>query len=274
MAQVLTREFLVFGTAAGQGNPAVAVLHGPAALEQRQQYARDRGTTCVFIDPVEDAEAAFVLDFYYPHARSPLCIHATVAAACLLAHDHPVTVTTAINGQHLQLHRKGEMYAVGLQRQQAPDVRITTSQLRALLGNQVLGFVTEARIASVGSPKLLVQVNDAGTLYRLEPDLAAIAAWSREHGVSGIYVYWVCSDGEVEGRNFNHLDPALEDSATGVAAGALSVLLGRGLHVCQGAAMGNPCLMATSIDGDSVSIGGHVRAGTVPTGLSPDFDLG
>ncbi|MFD2368090.1 PhzF family phenazine biosynthesis protein [Pseudoduganella sp. GCM10020061] len=253
------REFLCFGATAGHGNPALVVLQGPATIEQRQHYARDSGKTCVFVDPADDARAAYVLDFYYPHARSPLCVHASVAAARLLAHGQPVTVRTALHGQLLQLHRDGDMYAVALQRQQAPEVRVSRSQLRELLGNQVLGFVSEARVASVGSPKLLVQVNDAGTLYRLQPDLAAISAWSREHGVSGIYVYWVCSDGEVEGRNFNHLDPALEDSATGVAAGALSVLMERGLHVCQGAAMGNPCLMATSIDGDAVSIGGYVR---------------
>ncbi|HYE40721.1 MAG TPA: PhzF family phenazine biosynthesis protein [Ramlibacter sp.] len=271
MAQVLTHEFLCFGTAAGQGNPALTVLHGPAGSTERQQYAREHGKTCVFIDPIDGhADAAFVLDFYYPHARSPLCIHAAVAAARVLAEDGPVTVQTALNGQLLQLQRKDDMYAVRLQRQHAPEARISTSQLRELLGNQVLGFVTEAQVASVGSPKLLVQVNDAGTLYRLEPNLAAIAAWSREHRISGIYVYWVCSDGEVEGRNFNHLDPALEDSATGVAAGALSVMLGRGLHVCQGAAMGNPCLMVTSIDGDAVSIGGHVRSrGPSPEGTVP-----
>lgn len=260
MAQILTQAFLCFGTAAGKGNPAVAVLHGPAGFEQRLQYARERGKTCVFIDAIDDPDATFVLDFYYPHARSALCVHAAVAAAYMLAGEHPVTVKTALAGQALQLHGDGDMYAVRLQRQQAPEIGISKSQLRELLGSQVLGFVTEARVASVGSPKLLVQVNDAATLYRLKPDLAAIAAWNREHGISGIYAYWVCSDGELEGRNFNHLDPALEDSATGVAAGALTVLLGRGLHVCQGAALGNPCLMATSIEGDAISIGGYVRA--------------
>lgn len=268
MAQVLTQEFLCFGAAPGQGNPALTVLHGPTGIEQRQQFARESGKTCVFIDPIDDPQARYVLDFYYPHGRSPLCIHAAVASARLLVEQGPVTVQTALNGQLLQLQKNGEMYAASLQRQHAPELQVTTSQLRELLGNQLLGFVTEAKVESVGSPKLLVQVNDAGTLYRLQPDLAAIAAWSREHRMSGIYVYWVCSDGEVEGRNFNHLDPALEDSATGVAAGALSVLLGRGLHVCQGAALGNPCLMVTSIEGDAVSIGGHVRAvppqGTVP----------
>lgn len=255
---------MCFGATPGHGNPAVVILDGPAGPEQREQYARDSGKTCVFVDR---AEPYHILDFYYPHGRSPLCVHASVAAARLLAHDQPVTVKTALHGQVMQLHRDGDMYAVRLQRQQAPEVQVSTSQLREMLGNQMLGFVSEARVASVGSPKLLVQVNDAGTLYRLQPDLAAIAAWSREHGVSGIYVYWVCSDGEVEGRNFNHLDPALEDSATGVAAGALSVLMGRGLHVCQGAAQGNPCLIATSIDGDTVSIGGHVRSrGPSPQG--------
>lgn len=254
------REFHCFGAGTGKGNPALVVRQGPATQEARQQLARERGTTCVFVDPAPDTGAPFVLDFYYPHARSPLCIHAAVAAAALLANDGPVKARTAMRAQHLQLNRQGDNYSVTLQRQQPPEMRVDHAQLRALLGNEMLGFAGPASVASVGSPKLLVQVNDAGTLYRLQPDLAGIAAWSREHGISGIYVYWVCSEGEVEGRNFNHLDPGAEDNATGVAAGALTVLLGRGLRVCQGAAQGNPCLMVTSIAGDAVSIGGSVSA--------------
>ena len=264
MACVLTRmetpEATCFGVGDGHGNPAVVVLHGPADQQVRLQFARERGKTCVFVDASDDPAASHVLDFYYPHARSPLCVHAAVACASLLAADRPVTVKTALRGQLLQLGRLGESFAVTLQRQAAPEVEVDHARLRELLGNEMLGFAGPARIASVGSPKLLVQVNDAGTLYRLQPDLPGIAAWSREHGISGIYAYWVCSEGELEGRNFNHLDPAAEDSATGVAAGALTVLFGRGLRVCQGAAQGNPCMMVTSIDGDAVSIGGRVRA--------------
>lgn len=249
-----------FGVDDRHGNPASVVLRGPDGQQARQQFARERRQTCVFIDPSSDPSASRVLDFYYPHARSPLCLHAAVACASILASDGPVTVKTAMHGQYLELGRIGGSFAVTLQRQEAPDIDVDHAQLRALLGNEMLGFAGPARVASVGSPKLLVQVNDAGTLYRLQPDLAGIAAWSREHGISGIYAYWVCSEGELEGRNFNHLDPAAEDSATGVAAGALTVLLGRGLRVCQGAAQGNPCMMVTSIDGDAVSIGGRVRA--------------
>jgi predicted PhzF superfamily epimerase YddE/YHI9 len=71
-------------------------------------------------------------------------------------------------------------------------------------------------------------------------------------------VYGWCRrpDGAFEGRNFNHLDPALEDSATGVAAGALAVHLGRSLDLYQGAHLGQPCLLRTQLDGDRILVGG------------------
>lgn len=251
-------SFRCFGADASHGNPALVVLNGPAGPDQRQQYARGKAATCVFVDAASPPGADYLLDFYYPHARSPLCIHAAVAAAAMLARERNVRVKTAMRGQDLELRRSGDTYGVTLQRQQAPDVFIEPGDLRQLLGNPTLGFASVPRLASVGSPKLLVQVNDAGVLYRLQPDLAAISAWGREHGVNGLYVYWVCGDREVEGRNFNHLDPALEDAATGVAAGALTVHFGRSLRVRQGAAQGNPCLILTSIEGDTVTVGGRV----------------
>ena len=72
----------------------------------------------------------------------------------------------------------------------------------------------------------------------LAPDLARIAAWGKEAGVNGIYAWCRRDDGTFEGRNFNHLDPRLEDSATGVAAGALTALLGLGIRLRQGRATG------------------------------------
>ena len=250
--------FRCFGADPDHGNPALVVLHGPTGADERQQYARGNAATCVFVDDASPPGADCLLDFYYPHARSPLCIHAAVAAAALLVRERPLTVKTAMRGQDLELRRDGDNFGATLKRQPAPDVMIEPGDLRQLLGNPTLGFAAVPRVASVGSPKLLVQVNDAGVLYRLKPDLEALAAWSREHGVNGIYAFWVCGDGEVEGRNFNHLDPALEDAATGVAAGALTVLFGRGLRVHQGAAQGNQCEIATAIQGDSVTIGGRV----------------
>lgn len=111
----------------------------------------------------------------------------------------------------------------------------------------------------MGSPKLLVEVQDAQTLHGLAPDLAGIADWGRAHGINGIYAYCRLGDGLYEGRNFNHLDPALEDSATGVAAGALTVLLGRGIELRQGRATGRDCLIRTRVEGESILVGGRVE---------------
>ncbi|HEU4853132.1 MAG TPA: PhzF family phenazine biosynthesis protein [Telluria sp.] len=255
-----TREFLCFGAEDDQGNPALVVMQGSPSGDQRQQFARDSGKTCVFVDAVDDAPAGFVLDFYYPHARSPLCVHATIAAAALLANDTPVTVSTAMRGQRMELRKNGDTCSVSLQRHDASDVQVSTALLRELLSAPSVELVGDARVASVGSPKLLVQVKDVATLHALRPDLHAIAAWSKASGVNGIYAYCVRDDGDIEGRNFNHLDPALEDSATGVAAGALTVLFGRAVRVHQGATQRNPCLIVTGIEGDTVHVGGRVAA--------------
>jgi predicted PhzF superfamily epimerase YddE/YHI9 len=74
--------------------------------------------------------------------------------------------------------------------------------------------------------------------------------------VSGCYAYARRADGSFEGRNFNHLDPALEDSATGVAAGALTVHLGRAITLYQGENLGQPCVLRTELQDEQILIGG------------------
>jgi predicted PhzF superfamily epimerase YddE/YHI9 len=83
--------------------------------------------------------------------------------------------------------------------------------------------------------------------------------------VSGCYAWCRIGESEVEGRNFNHLDPALEDSATGVAAGALTALLGHGLLLRQGRAGGSDCVILTALDGAAVLVGGRVRSDPAPS---------
>eukprot|EP01041_Mallomonas_annulata_P027275 gene27275-48824_t len=57
---------------------------------ERQAFAREQNrSACVFVDAGNaagadgqgDADAQYVLDYFYPHMRSPLCLHATLAAA-------------------------------------------------------------------------------------------------------------------------------------------------------------------------------------------------
>lgn len=257
------QQFTCFGSEAGGGNPALVVEDGPAGLVERLALARERALTCVFLDAPDSPGTVASLDFVYPHMRSPLCLHATLAAAKGLFTWHgaaaPLTVTTAMHGQRLTLSQDGAEVFVRLARQDVPLVEVDNALVARLLGAPALEPASAPRLASVGSPKLLVEVTDPDTLHRLQPDLPSLAGWSREHGVNGCYAWCRAHGGEYEGRNFNHLDPLLEDSATGVAAGALTVLLGHGLTLRQGRSTGRDCLMRTALEGNAVLVGGRVR---------------
>ncbi|QNA91124.1 PhzF family phenazine biosynthesis protein [Massilia sp. Dwa41.01b] len=256
-------RFACFTHGSRGGNLAPVVEGGPPDPLARAALARQRALTCVFIDPADSPELAAVLDFVYPHMRSPLCLHATLAAATLLFSRDPAVapvVRTAMHGQRLSLSHQDSNLFVGLTRQDAPSIDIDIALAARLLDAPGLALASPPAIASVGSPKLLLEVADPDTLYRLAPDLSAIAAWGREHGVNGCYVWCRRPDGDYEGRNFNHLDPLLEDSATGVAAGALTVLLGHGLTVHQGRATGRDCLLRTQVRSEDILVGGLVRA--------------
>jgi len=256
-----------FGAIPGAGNPALVIEDDRSLPAARQAFARERDTTCVWIDPSLDDGIAAIVDFYYPHTRSPLCLHATLAAAERLfarADAHPpLTVKTAMHGQPLALTREGDDLFVRLAPQAAPQPLLTPELPARLLGIPAHAIVAPVQVASVGSPKLLVQVRDAATLHALFPDLEAIAQWGQQHGVNGLYAYCRLADEtstHFEGRNFNHLDPRLEDSATGVAAGALTAFFGHGLTLRQGRATGHDCLIRTLINDGDVLVGGRVEA--------------
>lgn len=253
-----------FGALPGKGNPALVLEGGPDAPEARQAFARAQPyPACVFLDAGPGSN--WVADYYYPHARSPLCLHATLAAAQVLfarAGQAPQEfgLRTAMRGQALRLRREGDEYFVVLQAQAVPAVPVDTALAAWLLDQPGLMLASAPVLASVGSPKLLIEVPERALLRALQPPLARIVDWGRAHGVNGCYV--LCRTGEdgYEGRNFNHLDPAMEDRATGVAAGALAAQLGRTITVHQGAALGQPCLIRSRIDGAAILVGGRAEA--------------
>lgn len=244
------KELICFGARPGQGNIALVIEDGPAAVQERQAHARDSRRTCVFLTPLANGQVE--ADYYYPHTRSPLCLHASLAAGGLLLSRGPVKLRTAMHGQVLRVSRTIDAVFVAVQ----PQAASTPARLPDWPG---LAPLSAPRVASVGSPKLLIEVADAAVLHALRPPLARIVAWGKEHGVNGCYVYCKAGEREYEGRNFNHLDPTLEDSATGVAAGALSAHLGHGLTLYQGRATGNDCRIVTGIDGADILVGGALE---------------
>lgn len=256
------RALKCFGEHAGDGNPALVIEGDRSSEEARRALAQARNTTCVFLD-------GDVVDFYYPHMRSPLCLHATLAVAHVLFARHPdastLAVTTAMRGQRLELLRGDDAFYIRLQAQETAQPALASGQLEQLLAAPGFVPVSPPRVASVGSPKLLVEVPDSATLHGLRPDLEALTAWGKEAGVNGIYAWCRLQDGRFEGRNFNHLDPALEDSATGVAAGALTALLGHGITLLQGRAAKQSCLIRTQVEHGAILVGGRAEPAAVVT---------
>ena len=244
-----------FGAAAGYGNVALVVEDGPDLPVERQAFARASGeSACVFLIPA--ADQAWSADYYYPHARSPLCLHATLAAAALLVPRGHSRLVTAMRAQTVTLHQEGANLFAGVGRQAVAPLGIDPCLPGELLGQPDLQLASPPLLSSVGSAKLLIEVLDAATLHALRPPLARIVEWGKAHGVSGCYAYCRESDGVYQGRNFNHLEPAQEDCATGVAAGALAAWLQRGLTLLQGHHLGNPCRIVTSLSGCDIHVGG------------------
>lgn len=253
-------ELLSFGAAPGKGNTALVIEYGPDSQAERQAFATARNkAACVFLTPAGPGEPVEA-DFYYPHKRSPLCLHATIAAAHILCARGPATLRTAMRGQLIELSHNREGTFAAVRRQAVAPLGIDPGLPAILLGEPDLVLASAPLLSSVGSAKLLIEVADRETLHALRPPLEGIVDWSQKNGVNGYYVYCRVGPDEYEGRNFNHLDPAMEDSATGVAAGALAAWLQRGLVMLQGANMGNPCRVVARVEGQLIFVGGATES--------------
>ncbi|CAB3753891.1 PhzF family phenazine biosynthesis protein [Paraburkholderia solisilvae] len=253
-------RFLCFGRHDKSGNAAVVVEDSHLVESERLKFAQQlEANATVF---VQTDAAGVLLDYYYPHARSPLCLHATLAASAVFFERQPdsgrIRFVTGMHRQTLEVERVDQGIFIGVRPQPCPALHIDVAEAARLLRAEPAAVIGMPRLASVGSTKLLVQMKDQSALDALRPDLAAIAAWSRKQGVSGVYAYCHLHDDIYAGRNFNHLEPHLEDAATGVAAGALALALERSITLLQGDALGQPCsLMARYADG-AVQVGGRV----------------
>ena len=118
------------------------------------------------------------------------------------------------------------------------------------------------QVVATGVPQILVPVTREG-LRGLRPDFEAARALMDEHGA--ITIYLAALDGAAARARsiFAGVDAAVEDPATGSAAGPLMAYVHerRGearLRVEQGVEMGRPSVLECSVEGDRVRVGGAV----------------
>jgi PhzF family phenazine biosynthesis protein len=255
-----THRMLCFGRHDASGNAAIVVEESALAEPERLAFARRQNANAtVFMETNTAGDTQ--LDYYYPHTRSPLCLHATLAASAVLFERYPDTgrlqFVTSMHQQVLEIERADESMFIGVRPQPCPALAIDVEETAQLLRAEPADLIAQPRLASVGSVKLLVEVANRPVLEALRPDLDGMTSWSRKHGVSGMYVYCRLHDDVYAGRNFNHLEPRFEDAATGVAAGALAASLERSVTLLQGDALGQPCTILARYTDGAVQIGGR-----------------
>ncbi|HWW23538.1 MAG TPA: PhzF family phenazine biosynthesis protein [Edaphobacter sp.] len=260
-------RYKCFGATERNGSDALLVCGLELScwsIQDRQQFTIDHNANaCVFVDGDESGTGSPTLDFYYPHARSPLCLHAALAAAHHIwgrtkkRHD-ALSLLSSMNRQPLVFDVSTDDVYVSVESHETDFPHMPVSKVAKLLLCDSDVFVSLPRVASVGSAKLLVEVESKDVLYSLRPDLERIVEWGRKNGISGCFAYAQIGESEYEGRNFNHLNETLEDAATGVAAGALSVRLEADITLHQGRHLGNPCVIRTSRSAGRIRLGGRV----------------
>ena len=222
-------------TIRGQGgNPAGVVLDAAALnAQQMQEVAAELGMSeTAFVVP--SASCDLGLRFFTPNAEVRLCGHATIATWHLLLESgiHEAgsfTMDTLAGPQSIYCDPSGRV----TMSQNLPDFGaiIAAEPIAAVLGLRPDDLLPAAQmpvqIASTGLHKIFAPITSLAALARIQPDLAAIDALSREHDAIGIYCFTLDGPAGTTAhcRNFAPVVGINEDSATGTSAAATACLL-------------------------------------------------
>lgn len=219
------------------GNPAGVVLDaGDLDEAQMQAIATQAGLSeTAFVSAV--ADGGFRLDFFTPNRRIADCGHATVAAFALLHQLGRVGVgetfkELADGRRKILIAPDGAIFmAMGAPRYLHSQAwsGVTVEQLLAALGlaREQLDPRVEPVLADAGGPFITVPVRTQDDLAALQPDQAAILRISDQLALTGLYVYALdpAPDRVATARMFAPRYGIPEESATGMAAGALGAVL-------------------------------------------------
>jgi PhzF family phenazine biosynthesis protein len=254
-------RWMAFGTGSDDGNAAAVFWLDPLPSAARlQELAKEADL------PV----SAFLLNtvpvqvrFFTRTAELPFCGHGALAVgASLMNRTGQSTASFQAASQSAQVQRRGELAVlVADQAWVKPEVP-EPDELFAALG-ATPQQVRRARVASIGSPKAVVELHEAHILTSLAPNAEALITWSRANQVNGAYVVATDPEGGLLARAFNPLGGTFEDAATGVAAGALVWAIekpfGEWQRILQIPSGASPCeLHARRVGPQKTEVGGRV----------------
>ena len=250
------------------GNPAgVVLLDGnfPNDSLMQQVAAELRYSETAFVR--RDGADEFTVRYFTPRSEVDLCGHATIATFGLLWQLGKVGDNVCMN--HTLAGDLEVMAGERVMMQMATprmvgEVKDVERLCRIM---QCAVPLLPVEIISTGLPDIMLPVQSEEELEALAPDMAALAALSRELEVVGVHAFVQTGDRyTAHVRNFAPLYGVDEESATGTANAALTHYLqrrdfiqtGSECSFMQGEKMGRPSVVETLLRPDgTIFVGGH-----------------
>ena len=274
MTRVAFQQVDVFTAVPFKGNPVAVILEGGALSTAQMQtiagWTNLSETT--FVCPPADSAADYRLRIFTPRAELAFAGHPTIGSAhALLRHGlvpkragHLVQecgkglVELRVDGERLFLALPTPAF-------RAPD-ESQLAEAAAALGVAATQ-IQRAAIVDVGPVWFTVQLRDGAAVAKLRPDIAAVAALTREP-VTGLNVFGFYANGEpaaIEVRSFAPAHGVPEDPVCGSGNGCVAALikrdrlLGRSSYVAsQGRCMDRDGRVEVRFaDDGTVWLGGH-----------------
>lgn len=265
------------------GNP-VAVVLDAEGLDTARMQAIARWTNLsetTFVLPPEDGGADYRLRIFTPGAELPFAGHPTLGSAHALlewarspgddaARWRPLAERTSLRQAcgagviPLEVERPGARLWLGMP---PAAMRVLGADERDRLADALGGNAVPcdgATAVDVGPIWIVTELADAAQVLALEPDLARLAALSRELGVTGVTVFGRHAHGECayEVRSFAPAHGVPEDPVCGSGNGSVAHWLrARGrdadYHASQGGAIGRDGRIAVRYVDGRPHIGGE-----------------
>lgn len=256
----------VFSTEPFRGNPVAVVLDGEG-LDTAHMQAMAAWTNLsetAFVLPSQRAE--YLLRIFSPTDELPFAGHPTIGSA------HAVLETGLATGPSLTQDCGAGLVPLDV----ADDGTITAevpvatlhgdavdaARLTAVLGASALA---EPRVIETGPRWLVARMTDTEEMLRLDPDQAALAAFSRATQTVGVTLYVAADGADLKVRTFAPATGAPEDPVCGSGNAAVGVHLhdlypseARPAHTArQGAAMGRNGVVQVAVEDGRVRLGGR-----------------
>lgn len=250
------------------GNPVAVVLDGDGLSDVQMQAVANwtNLSETTFVLPPTTPGADYRVRIFTPRSELPFAGHPTLGTAHAVIESGiavpkegrliqecavglvEVSVTDATRSFRLPRHSLAD----------APD----PDSLIAAIGGAALIKRAPQRV-DVGPHWMIAELVSAHAVEALTPDLIALAAYERTHGVTGLTVFGEGGAGDITVRSFAPSDGLIEDPVCGSGNAAVAAFrlaagtVGDGSYVAsQGRQLGRDGRVDVRISGTDIHIGG------------------